>query len=176
MNKKSITIIASTVIIIIVAIFIKHNFGNHNDQSSHQGIKENTHAIEWTPSTRSALIKEMHAITKNYQDLVSNLVQGDWEKVTEKSHAIYSSFILKQELSEEDMHDLHRILPERFLDMDLQFHNHAKKLAMAAKQHGGELAAFYSWKLMDGCVNCHEIYATDSFAGFSEQVETNYEH
>jgi len=176
MNKKSITIITSMTIIIIVAVFLNKLVNTKDDQSSLLSSNENTHIIEWTPSTRSALIKEMVAITKNYQDLVSSLAQGDWEKVTKKSHAIYSSFILKQELSDEDMNDLHRILPERFIEMDQAFHNHAKNLAMAAKQHDGELAAFYSWKLMDGCVNCHKIYGNQRFPGLTDNNMGSHEH
>ncbi len=62
---------------------------------------------------------------------------------------------MKQELSEEDMADLHRILPERFIEMDSKFHDHALKLAMAAKAKDAELASIYSGKMMEG-LSTHE--------------------
>jgi len=74
------------------------------------------------------------------------------------------------------MHNLHRILPERVIDMDRPFHNHAKKLAGIDKQHDGALATFYSGKLMDGCVSCHQVYAKKRFPGFVEIGEVKHDH
>jgi len=96
--------------------------------------------------------------------------------VIENSHNIHSAFILKQELSEEDMADLHRILPERFIEMGPKFHDHALKLAMAAKSKDGELASMYLGKMMEGCVSCHQVYAKDRFEGYSIETETTHEH
>ena len=176
MSKKSLSIIVGIIILIAGVMFVKHQFGNHNNHSSAQGSVVEKHAINWTPSTRSALIKEMHSINQNYQELVSNLSQGAWNKVIENAHNIHSAFILKQELSEEDMADLHRILPERFIEMDSKFHDHALKLAMAAQANDGELASMYLGKMAEGCVSCHQIYAKDRFEGFSSHEEAKHEH
>jgi len=176
MSKKSISIIVGIIILIAGTMIVKHQYGNHNNHSSAQGNQAEAFAIDWTPSIKSALIKEMHSINKNYQDLVSNLAQGNWNKVIENSHNIHSAFILKQELSEEDMADLHRILPERFIEMDSKFHDHALKLAMAAQANDGELASMYSGKMMEGCVSCHQIYAKERFEGFSTHEEAKHEH
>ncbi|MBT3848776.1 MAG: hypothetical protein HN927_00745 [Candidatus Marinimicrobia bacterium] len=69
-----------------------------------------------------------------------------------------------------------RILLERFIEMDSKFHEHALKLAMAAKAKDGELASIYSGKMMDGCVSCHQVYAKDRFEGFSTHEEATHEH
>ena len=144
-HKKLFTIIIVMMIVIIGAFFMKHHWGNHEDHlAQHNSSEGDTAIIEWTPSIRSALQNEMKAITVNYQNLVTGITQGNWEDVVEQSHAIYSSFILKQELSEEDMQTLHRILPERFIEMDTQFHDQAKKLAMAAKQHDSKLVSCHT--------------------------------
>jgi hypothetical protein len=176
MNKKSIIIISGIIPLVVGLMMVKHHYGDHDNHGSQIGVKSEIHAIDWTPSTRNALIKEMHSINKNYQELVSNLSQGKWKKVIENSHNIHSAFILKQELSEEDMADLHLILPERFIEMDSKFHDHALKLAMAAKAKDGELASIYSGKMMDGCVSCHQVYAKDRFEGFSTHEEATHEH
>jgi hypothetical protein len=176
MSKKSIIIIAGIIVLVVGSMMVKYHFGNHNNRGETQGITREAHAINWTPSTRNALIKEMHSINENYQELVSNLSQGEWKKVIENSHNIHSAFILKQELSEEDMADLHRILPTRFIEMDSQFHDHALKLAMAAKANDGELASMYLGKMMEGCVSCHQIYGKDRFEGFSTNEEAIHEH
>ncbi len=172
-KKTAISIIATGIIILSVLL---PNRQDHEDHSMHSEQMGKSQIIEWTPSIHSALVKEMQAITVNYQNLVSALAQGDWKIVAENSHAIYSSFILKQELSQEDMEDLHRILPERFIEMDAKFHDHAKKLAMAAKNHDPELAAIYSGKLMEGCVNCHQSYANKRFPGFAEEKKSEHSH
>ena len=176
MNKKTITIIVGIIFLFIGSILVKQNYGEHKSHNSKQVGKTDKYAIQWTPSIQSALRKEMHSITKNYQELVSNLAQGEWNKVVENSHNIHSAFILKQELSEEDMDDLYRILPERFIEMDSKFHDHALKLAMAAQAKDGELASMYSGKMMEGCVSCHQVYAKDRFEGYSIETETTHEH
>lgn len=174
--KKLMTIIAGIIVMIFGSILAKHHFGNHIDHKARHENKEEMKAIDWTPATKRAMINEMISITENYQELVSNLAQGEWDKVIKNSHNIHSSFILKQELSEEDRHDLHRILPARFVEMDSKFHDDAIKLAMAAKKQDGELATFYSGKLMDGCVSCHQVYAKGRFEGFSNHAEAAHEH
>ncbi len=176
MSKKTISIIAGIAILIIGAMFIKHQFGSHNSHDSAQESMNEKHVIHWTQSTKSALIKEMHSINQNYQALVSNLAQGNWNDVIENSHNIHSAFILKQELSEEDMAELHRILPERFIEMDSKFHDHALKLAMAAQAKDGELASMYLGKMAEGCVSCHQVYAKGRFEGFSTHEESVHEH
>lgn len=103
MSKKSFSIIAGIAILIVGAIFVKHQYGNYNSHGSSQERINEKHVIHWTPSTKSALIKEMHSINQNYQALVPNLSQGNWAEVIENSHNIHSDFILKQELSEDDM-------------------------------------------------------------------------
>ena len=175
MNKK-ILIIVGIVSMLVGGMMVKHHFSNHDNHEITENIKVESPVIQWTPSTKSALVKEMYSINKNYQELVSNLAQGDWAKVIENSHNIHSAFILKQELSEEDMADLHRILPERFIEMDSKFHVHELKLAIAAKEKDGELALIYSGKMMDGCVSCHQVFAKDRFEGFSSQEEATHEH
>lgn len=164
------------IVLIVGGIIVKHHYSNHDNHEIAGNKKGESQAIQWTPSIRSALINEMHSINENYQELVSNLSQGEWNKVIENSHNIHSAFILKQELSEEDMADLHRILPEQFLELDSKFHDHALKLAMAAKAKDAELASMYSGRMMEGCVNCHQVYAKNRFEGFSPQEEAVHEH
>ncbi|NOZ08122.1 MAG: cytochrome c [FCB group bacterium] len=176
MSKKTIVSIIITAIIIISVVLPNQRSDDQDEHSMHINHTAKSHAIEWTPSTRNALVKEMQSITVNYQDLVSALAQGNWEKVVESSHAIYSSFILKQELSREDMEALHRILPDRFIEMDKQFHEQAQKLETAAQNHDPELAVIYSGKLLEGCVSCHQTYAHKRFPGLEKKKATVPEH
>ncbi len=172
MHNKTFTAltgIAAVTLTIGALLFGQHHPGD--DARESDTLTGETQVIEWTPSTRNALIKEMQAITVNYQILVAGLAQGNWTEVVKQSHTIYSSFILKQELSEKDRQDLHRILPARFIELDSQFHIHAKKLALAAKQHDRELATFYAGQMLNGCVNCHRLYAQEHFPGLAEPEE-----
>ncbi len=167
MKKLIITLFVGLISVLLVEMLWGQNGAHHETEPAE--------TIAWTSSTRQALAKEMQAITINYQTLVAGLAQGDWEQVVKQSHAIYSSFILKQELSEKDRETLHRILPARFIEMDKRFHTHAKKLAMAAKQHDRELTTVYAGRLLEGCVNCHSLYARERFPGLAE-MEMSEDH
>lgn len=116
-----------------------------------------------SPELRAAFIAEMQHLDHGLQAAVSAIARADWPAVEKIAGEIKGSFILEQKLDAEQLAELHRVLPEPFLALDRQFHAQAERLAHAAKARDGELAAFYAYKLTDGCVSCHSQYARHRF-------------
>ncbi len=105
----------------------------------------------------------MQHLEASAQRAVSALARADWQALEHTSRQIAGSFILAQRLSAEQRAELHRVLPPAFLGLDGAFHLHAEKLAAAAGARDAELAAFYTYPLLDGCASCHAQYARQRF-------------
>lgn len=147
-----------------VALSTALAFGAHAQESNHQSP-----VLELSPPLRTALIEEMQQVDANMQRIVTSLARGDWSSLVECSKNIKGSFILEQNLSAEQRAELHAALPEEFLALDARFHETAGRLAVAAGRSDAELAAFYTYKLAESCVYCHEQYAPHRFPGFEAE-------
>ena len=138
---------------------------------------DQTHAaIGLSPKLQQALTDEMRALNEAMPRLVVAVAVGDWHTIHELGGRIRDSFIMKQAMSRKERAELHRALPQGFLQMDADFHAHAGRLAQAAAEHDGELVAFYSYRLMDGCMRCHAAYASDKFPGFGKPAGRGHQH
>lgn len=124
-----------------------------------------------SPALRAAFIAEMQQLDTGLQQVLSAIARADWATIERTAHKIESSFILEQQLSSEQQEELHRVLPEAFLALDRKFHGDAARLAAAAKHADAELAAFYTYRLIDGCVTCHSQFARQRFPGLAAPAE-----
>lgn len=140
-----------------------------SQEAHHEGI-------ELSATLHEALAAEMAAIDAGISSLATSIARGDWPTVRSESQRIHDSFILKQELSEAELEELHRSLPAGFLALDARFHQHAKQLAHVAEEGDGELAVFYFAKLIEGCVDCHTTYAAEAFPGLASPSDRGHEH
>ncbi|OGI43462.1 MAG: hypothetical protein A2150_03385 [Candidatus Muproteobacteria bacterium RBG_16_64_11] len=138
--------------------------------------KDMAPVLALTPKLRGALVAEMAGLKGGIAELAVALAAGEWDKLARRAERIRDSYIMKQKLSAEEMSQLHRALPAEFLELDERFHRHAESLAHAAQQHDGELAAFYLFRMTEGCVNCHARYATHVLKGFRRATETPHTH
>lgn len=120
---------------------------------------------ELPPNIRALLIEEMLGIDEASKKIHSALVQGQHEIVAEQAQKIHDSFIMDQQMTEEDKQILHDTVPEGFLALDQSFHKLSSDLADAARQEdtGAQLEQFS--KLTESCVGCHNQYATERFPG-----------
>lgn len=119
------------------------------------------------------LKKEMLAIEKGMKILVSSIATGNWGETAKIGKQIQTSFILKKNLSTEQMKLLHHSLPEQFIKMDQSFHQYAGMLAHAAEIKNMDIINFYFYKMSDSCVQCHSHYALERFPAFSKQMENH---
>ena len=94
-------------------------------------------------------------------------ISGNLTEVEKIATGMKNSFILKQTITKEQMHELHSSLPASFLKMDAEFHYFAGMLAHAANRKKLELVNFYFSKLTESCVGCHSEHATHKFPLFS---------
>jgi hypothetical protein len=133
-------------------------------------------SINLSPKLHQALSEEMRAIEQAMMTLVKAMAAGDWSIIAKTGEQIRDSYIMKQKLSKEDFEELHRTLPDEFREMDERFHQRAGQLSRAALEKDKELVAFYSYKLMEGCMSCHVSYAAGRFPGFSKPVRHEHHH
>lgn len=127
-----------------------------------------------SPELRAAFVAEMQHLDHGLQAVVSAIARADWPAVEKTAGEIKGSFILEQKLTREQLAELHRVLPEPFLALDRQFHAQAERLGHAAKARDGELAAFYAYKLTDGCVSCHSQYARHRFQAVTPPPDAHH--
>lgn len=125
---------------------------------------------------RPILKKEMLAVEKGMQELISSIAKGDFEKTAIIGKQIQASYILKQSLTAEQMKHLHHSLPEQFIKQDHDFHQYAGMLAHAAEMKNTDVINFYFYKMNDSCVQCHSRYAQKRFPAFFTQTEKHEVH
>jgi hypothetical protein len=116
-----------------------------------------------TPKLKGLLVKEMQSVLQASQEIFAALVQGKHDIIANKAQGIHDSFILKQSLTSQDVKDLHRAVPEGFVQTDREFHRTASRLAQAAKAKDSAREQYYFDKMLSGCLTCHTRYAADRF-------------
>jgi len=109
------------------------------------------------------LQQEMQAIQTGMMSLVPAIASGDWEKVASIGKNIEGSYLLKQKLTTEQRHALHKSLPAEFIKRDQAFHHSAGMLAHAAEMGHPDIVNFYFYKLNTACVECHTEFAKQRF-------------
>lgn len=113
----------------------------------------------------AALRQEMLALEPAMADLQSHIARGRREEAAAKAMQIHDSFILKQELSEEQLQTLVSSLPEGFVHRDRAFHQQAAGLAHAAEAGDMAEAARLYGDMETACVGCHAEHASSRFPG-----------
>jgi len=114
-------------------------------------------------NVRGLLIQEMLAVTAASKDIVEALARGEHATVADRAQAIHDSFILAQQMTEEDSAALHAAVPEAFLTRDAAFHELSAALADAARQeNSAEQQRLFS-QMLSACVECHSNHARDRF-------------
>ncbi len=86
-----------------------------------------------------------------------------------------NSYIMKQNLTESQIKELHAVLPPAFIERDQRFHYLAGMLEHAAKSKKPELINFYFSEMTESCVGCHSVFATKKFPALASK-EMNEEH
>ncbi len=115
------------------------------------------------PKVRGLLIEEMQGILAASQEIQAAIVQGDHETVAQEAQAIHDSFIMEQEMTEEDEQALLAAVPDEFLEQDQALHKLSETLAEAGRDQNTALQLQQFNELMEGCVRCHGDYASARF-------------
>ncbi len=130
-----------------------------------------------SPGLRDLLGKEMRALQEGMKAIVPAYTSGNLEQVAHIAEKMKNSFILKQEITPEQKHELTSELPQSFLHLDQQFHEYAGMLKHVAQERRTELVGFYFYKLTESCVGCHTQFAPHKFPEFAgEKKELGHHH
>lgn len=156
--------------LLIVSCSDQHIKDKHTNPVVHQTQKQLDDEIH------QLLRQEMQAIQTGMMSLVPAIASGDWEKVAVIGKNIEESYILKQNLSLEQRHALHKSLPVGFIKLDQAFHHSAGMLAHAAEMGHADIVNFYFYKLNTACVECHTEFAHDRFPDLVPEQSESHHH
>lgn len=166
MNKPSKTstmkTVAMGVSLAILAIGLVATVGAEPPEEVNIGAK-------LPPKVRTLLIEEMQAIDKASQQIHAAMVQGQHEIVAQKAQAIHDSFIMEQQMTEEDEKALLAAVPESFLVRDEELHALSARLAEAARNRDTTKQLQQFSEMTRGCVECHRVYASARFPGLLKE-------
>jgi len=126
-----------------------------------------------SPEVRALLGEEMLAIQNGMMSVIPAYASGNYAEIALIAEQVKNSYILKQDMTRQQMHELHQKLPDSFIQLDQQFHSYAGLLEEAARKNNDELISFYFSKLVESCSNCHSQHARYKFPAFGKQDEEN---
>ncbi|NOQ37052.1 MAG: hypothetical protein GQ569_14365 [Methylococcaceae bacterium] len=148
---------------------------NAEDEHHQTQASENT-ALALPADIKPLLTKEMQQIQLGMMNLLPAISSGQWDKIAEIAKEMQGSYIMKQQLTKEQMQTLHKTLPPAFIGLDQNFHRLAGMLAHVAEERKSELVNFYFYKLTESCGQCHSQYAQQRFPAFAEQGNKEHHH
>ena len=143
-----------------------HQHTPHQKPKNTESRPDSSPVESLSPELRGLLSKEMRAIQQGMVEIIPAYASGNWGKIARIAHKIKNSYILKQNLTMEQKHELHTSLPESFVKEDQRFHYLAGMLEHVASNTNAELVGFYFSKMNESCVSCHSQYATHKFPAF----------
>ncbi|MBS3805724.1 MAG: cytochrome c [Oleiphilaceae bacterium] len=111
------------------------------------------------------LQKEMRAVQGGMTSIHSAMVMGQHEIVADNAQQIHDSFILQQELTDQDRKDLRSAVPKGFIKLDREFHELAASLAEAGRNEDTKEQQQLFSKMTGNCIQCHSKYVSDRFPG-----------
>ena len=120
--------------------------------------------------------QEMFALQEGLQQITKAYISGNWSTIESIALKMEQSYILKQNLTNQQMHQLHSLLSPSFLKLDGEFHYLAGMLNHSAKMKKVEMIGFYLSKMSETCVGCHSQYATEKFPLFKTIDKNNQHH
>ncbi len=129
-----------------------------------------------TPELQLLFSKEMVQLKKGMTQIMDAYVTGQWNDIVPIAKKMQGSYVLRQGLSQDQMHELHTTLPKDFLSIDEKFHYYAGMLAHVSEKKKAELIGFYFSKMSESCVSCHSLYATKKFPSFKSGNEGDKHH
>jgi hypothetical protein len=162
----------SGLIKILIAVFaFSQATSVHAEDDGENGVES------LSPEVRSLLSREMLAIQDGMVLILAAYASGNSAEIAAIAEKIKNSYILRQDMSREQMHELHEKLPRSFVLLDQKFHNYAGLLEEAAHKNNDELVGFYFSKLTEACSGCHNQHARHKFPAFEERShEATHSH
>jgi len=146
------------------------------ESTSHQAMAEHSGITTLSPGLRELFSKEMVELQNGMTAIIPLYVAGKLDEIALIAAKMEGSYVLKQNLSEAQMHELHSKLPDAFITLDQEFHYLAGMLEHVAKVEKMELVSFYISKIGEACVGCHAEYATHKFPALASEKQDEHSH
>ncbi len=165
------------IIIHIILLLILLPTMSYGEDKHKQAEHVNSSGIEaLSTDLRDLLSQEMQAIQNGMMSIIPAYISGNWSEIEITAKKIKNSYILKQSLSENQIKELHSLLPREFIEKDKRFHYLAGMLGHAAKNKKPELINFYFSEMNESCVDCHAVFAIHKFPALSQQKDDTHKH
>jgi len=119
-----------------------------------------------SPELQQLFSKEMIQLNQGMQEIIIAYTSGQWDSIIPIAKKMENSYVLTQNLSKDQMHELHSKLPTAFVELDEKFHYYSGMLSHASEMKKVELIGFYYAKMSETCVSCHSLYATHKFPSY----------
>ena len=163
LNESKMKILVAALSFFVVS-FVSHA-DNHNDGVS-----------SLSPELQQLFSKEMVQLKQGMQEIMVAYVAGQWDAIVPIAKKMENSYVLRQNLSQDQMHELHSKLPNTFLELDDKFHYYSGMLSHVSEMKKTELIGYYYAKMSETCVSCHSSYATHKFPSFKSKVDDEKHH
>ncbi|MCB1325203.1 MAG: hypothetical protein KDK35_08260 [Leptospiraceae bacterium] len=162
--------LVSFFVLLLLALLPMCDHHGHDGGHGHTTFSgERPEQLALPENLRALLREEMGLLERDMQALLGALVRGDRDRSQELAARIRGSYILEQRLSQGELEELGRLLPEDFVELDSGFHESAGRLEEAARAgRFGDAIDLYA-SMSRACVQCHSQYATERFPGLRGQ-------
>lgn len=104
--------------IVFSSLVLLSSLSYGEDLHSHETKKDISGIESLSPELRELLTKEMLALQNGMMSVIPAYVAGNWGEIENIAHKMKSSYILKQNLTDEQVKELHTSLPESFIKLD----------------------------------------------------------
>lgn len=118
--------------------------------------------LSLSPDLLALFRAEMRELLVGTQTIAAALPTGAWDSIVMTSHEMKASYVLEKNLNPPLEKEL-AALPERFRDLDRNFHARTDKLAEAAMRRDAEAVTYQFSRLLESCVTCHSAFAQARF-------------
>lgn len=132
-------------------------------------------ALAMSPALVELFRTEMRELQSGTQVIAAALPAGDWDGIVKASRQMKQSYVLEKKLTSAQRKEL-GALPERFRDLDAEFHARSDRLGAAAASHDPELVAFQYSRLLETCTSCHAAFAPARFPGLAARATESHRH
>ena len=147
------------------------------EKHNHEGNEIPVGVEALSPDLRDLLSQEIQALEKGMMSIIPAYNSGNWGDIETTGKKIKDSYILKQNLTEKQVKELHSVLPHAFIEKDQRFHYLSGMLEHAAKNKKEELINFYFSEMNESCLGCHSVFAIHRFPALSsKEKEAEHSH
>jgi hypothetical protein len=150
---------------LLLIVIMLSSCAHAQEDQVHLGEHKAVTSLHLSPALKQLLLQEMQAVEQGMMSLIPAIASGNWEAIALVGKQIKDSYIIKQNLTDAQIRELHHAVPPAFLKLDQSFHKAAGMLAHAAEMKNADVVNFYFYKLNDACVQCHSQFASDKFPG-----------